>query len=118
MSFRTVRPLISSFSASWAPDHSRRDSSRVRRRSRRADVLSTLSDLASYCGTDLAAIADSLGSLFVGHFEEVINDPGFVQDVRDPGHAGGGAGAPAGGARPDRGRGRDATDRVGAARTP
>src|SRR5439155_14064965 len=68
MSFRTVRPLISSFSARWAPDHSRRDSSRVRRRSRRADVLSTLSDLASYCGTYLAAIADSLGSLFVGHF--------------------------------------------------
>src|SRR5207245_8977450 len=103
MSFRTVRPLISSFSASWAPDHSRRDSSRVRRRSRRAEVLSTCLILHLIAERILPQSPIALGRCSSAILEEVINDPGLVQDVRDPGHAGGGAGAPAGGARPDRG---------------
>src|SRR6202165_233348 len=40
MSLRTVRALTSRRSASWAPDHSRRVSRRVRRRRRRALVFS------------------------------------------------------------------------------
>src|ERR1700716_1481682 len=61
MSLRMVRVLTPNRSARSAPDQSRRDSRRVKTRSRRSEVLSIFGfDTESYLGTKRSAIANSL----------------------------------------------------------